>query len=103
MRPTTERSFSPGDRVAMVTRLYQGGRRRLEPVRVAVRIVGDDDRVALTEVLTLDSAAFGDLRQADYRLELPLDRLAPGEHLLTIEATVGEVSVRRDVRFAIQR
>jgi hypothetical protein len=36
---------------------------------------------------------------ADYRFHLPLSILAPGPHLLTIEATADGKSIRRDVRF----
>jgi hypothetical protein len=36
---------------------------------------------------------------ADYRFNLPLAILAPGPHLLTMEASADGTSIRRDVRF----
>jgi hypothetical protein len=38
---------------------------------------------------------------ADERLPLPIDKLAPGEYLLTISAKSGAVSAQRDVRFTV--
>jgi VWFA-related protein len=42
------------------------------------------------------------LRTADLRYALPFARLAPGEHLLTIEITLGDTQLRRDVRFQVR-
>jgi hypothetical protein len=42
------------------------------------------------------------LRSADVKYVLPLSRLSPGPHLLTIEATLGTTTVRRDVRFEVK-
>jgi hypothetical protein len=39
---------------------------------------------------------------ADYRLELPLERLPRGEYLLTIDGSVGPRTVRRGVRFTVR-
>jgi hypothetical protein len=33
---------------------------------------------------------------------LPIAQLQPGPHLLTIQATAGKASARRDVRFAVR-
>ena len=38
---------------------------------------------------------------ADYLLDLPLAQLAPGAHLLTIEASAGRPTVDRQVRFVV--
>ncbi|HEX5069701.1 MAG TPA: VWA domain-containing protein, partial [Vicinamibacterales bacterium] len=42
------------------------------------------------------------LRSADMKYAIPTARLAPGPHLLTIEATLGTTTIRRDVRFEIR-
>ena len=42
------------------------------------------------------------LRAADVQYRIPFDRLGPGPHLLTIEATMGGTTFRRDVRFGIK-
>jgi hypothetical protein len=39
---------------------------------------------------------------ADYVLELPVERLASGEYLLTIEAAQGERVARRGLRFKMR-
>ena len=42
------------------------------------------------------------LRTADVKYQVPLKTLAPGNYLLTIEATLGATTVRRDVRFRVK-
>jgi VWFA-related protein len=42
------------------------------------------------------------LSSADLRYPLPLDMLAAGEHLLTLEASTGSTVLRRDVRFVVR-
>jgi hypothetical protein len=73
------------------------------PVRVTARIVDGQDRTAFTTETTLEPSALGAQRQADYRLELPLDRLAAGEYLLTLAASTATTSARRDLRFTVRR
>jgi hypothetical protein len=50
----------------------------------------------------LAPAIFPEKRSADYQIDLPLARLAPGEYLLTINATLGKHEAKRDVRFAVK-
>ncbi len=100
---TTGRVFSSGERVAIVARVYQGRAKTLVPVRVTVRIVDAQDRTVSTTETTLDPTAFGTQRAADYRLDLPLDRLVGGEYLLTLDARTPTASARRDLRFIARR
>ena len=102
-RMTTDRVFSTSERIAVVARLYQSRARTLAPVRVTARIVDGQDRTASTTDTTLEPTAFGAQRYADYRLDLPLDRLAAGEYLLTLEANTATKSARRDLRFIVRR
>lgn len=103
-RPTAARTFAPGDPVALLARVYQGGSKPLAAVRMMVRIVDEQDRPVFTTDTTLDPKTF-DLRQrqADYRLDLPLGPLAAGEHLLRLEASAGAMSAHRDLRFTMRR
>jgi len=39
---------------------------------------------------------------ADVRYPVPIDTLTPGPYLLTIEATLGQTTIRRDVRFIVR-
>ncbi len=99
--PTTRREFTGGDEVVAFLRLYGGGRQGTGPVTVTARITDSADRVVFgtTEAVTL--AASGGLRVADFRLVLPIERLLPGPHLLTIEAMIGQAALRRDARFGV--
>ncbi len=102
-RMTTGRTFSPVERVAVVVRVYQGNAKTMSPVQIAARIVDGQDRTAYTIQTTLEPAAFAGQRHADYRLDLPLDRLAAGEYLLLLDASAGKTAARRDLRFTVRR
>jgi hypothetical protein len=99
--PTTRREFTGGDEVIAFLRVYDGGRQGNGPASVTARITDGADRVVFrtTEAVALTSV--GTLRVADYLLALPIERLLPGPHLLTIEATLGKDVVRRDARFDV--
>jgi hypothetical protein len=99
--PTTRREFTPGDQVVAFLRVYGGGRQGVGPASLTARIVDGGDRAVFrtTELVTLTSV--GNLRVADYRLALPIERLLPGPYLLTIEASLGNAVLRRDARFGV--
>jgi hypothetical protein len=103
VRTTTVRMFSPDDRVAAVTRVYQRRAKLVTPARVVARIVDGQDRQAFTAGATLEPLAFDAQRQADCRLDLPLGTLADGEYLLMLEVTTGAASARRTLRFSVRR
>jgi VWFA-related protein len=42
------------------------------------------------------------LRTADVNYAIPFQKLTPGPHLLTFEATLGATTIRRDVRFTVK-
>jgi hypothetical protein len=51
----------------------------------------------------VDAARFNGTRAADYQFDLPLDRLEPGLHLLSITASLSQGrTVRRDVVFRLR-
>ena len=100
---TTERHFTAGERVAVVARVYQGRTNKPLPVRMTARIVDIEDRAASTTDALLEPAAFSASRHADYRVDLPLDRLAAGEYLLVVEASAASTTVRRELRFAVRQ
>ena len=52
--------------------------------------------------MTLTPSAFSDRRTDDFRLSIPVTRLAPGEYLLTIEATAGLRQAGRAIRFVVR-
>jgi hypothetical protein len=100
--PTSEREFVRVDRVNAFVRVYQGGKAALAPVTVMIRILDAQGATVIEQSDTLDAHAFKAGRAADEKFALPLARLAPGEYLLTMEATLGKSTARRDVRFRVQ-
>jgi hypothetical protein len=42
-------------------------------------------------------------KATNYQFDVPVSKLAPGPHLLTVQATAGHHVVRRDVRFLVKR
>jgi CRP-like cAMP-binding protein len=105
--PTTQRAFAAADRVTAFLRVYQGGGflRPFQPITETVRITDAHDTVVYDDARRLTSRAFNAAtRGADVTLPLPLARLAPGEHLLTVRADVEgttQASVERKVRFSV--
>jgi VWFA-related protein len=101
--PTSQREFVASHQVRSFLRIYQGGRRPLAPVTMAVRIVDGLDGAVLGAVDTIGPDRFSPARAADYHFELPIARLAPGPYLLTFEATLpaGHLA-RRDVQFVVK-
>jgi VWFA-related protein len=100
--PTTRREFSPTDAVSGFVRVYQGGSSPLAPVPLAVRLVNERDDAIVAKKPSLAVDQFSVDRAADYRLDLPLQRLAPGSYLLSIGASIGKMTATREVRFRVQ-
>jgi hypothetical protein len=100
--PTAQRHFARTDRVTVFLRVYQQVGRPAQPAAVTSRIADVSDRVLSNEVATLTADRFTGNRGADYSVDLPMERLGNGEYLLTIEATQGQQTARRGVRFTVQ-
>jgi hypothetical protein len=101
--PTTSRDFTRGDRVRAWMRIFQGGEAAVAPVNIAARVLGADNVEPVTVNDVVDAARFDAGRAADYVLDLPLDRLEPGLHLLSITASLPQGrTVRRDVVFKLR-
>jgi VWFA-related protein len=100
--PTTARSFPRSGQAAAFVRIYQGGKDPLVPVQMHLRILDAAQRAVIDQTMTFDPGRFAPGRAADCPFQLPLDRLADGEHLLTVEASAGKETARRDVRFTVR-
>jgi hypothetical protein len=98
--PTTSRDFLKSDHATVFMRLYEPG--KSVPIVLAVRIANRDQRLLVDRTETIGQDRFGAAHAADYRLDLPLDTLASGPYLLTLEATMGTTTMRRDVRFSVR-
>ncbi len=99
--PTAQRHFARTDHVTAFLRVYQRIGKPAQPTTMTVRIVDVTDRVLVNEVATLTADRFATGHGADHRIDLPVERLSGGEYLLTLEATQGEYTARRGVRFTI--
>jgi VWFA-related protein len=100
--PTSRRAFLRGETVTVFARVYQGGQTPLADVVTQVRVVNTDAKAVFSGTATLAAAEFGDTRSTELKLDVPLQRLAPGEYLLTLDATSGKRAARRDVRFTVR-
>jgi hypothetical protein len=99
--PTTRRTFGTSDSVQGFVRVYQGGSAPLAPATIVTTIRTATDEMVFNRSQPVGSDEFGADRALDYRFELPMARLKPGPHLLTIDVT-GPASARRDVRFDVR-
>jgi len=100
--PTTRREFTADDGATVFARLYQGGRNALAPVTVRTRIEDGTGAIASDTTDVFEPGRFVADRSAEYRIALPLDRLAAGLYLLTIDAQAGKASARRTVTFSVR-
>jgi VWFA-related protein len=100
--PTTVREFARSATVRAFVRVYQAGGRRLAPIELRSRIRNAEEREVFSRRETFAAEAFAGVHSADYQLDLPMPELAPGPHLLTIEARRDRAVVRRDVRFLVR-
>jgi hypothetical protein len=100
--PTAQREFTAEEQVSAFLRVYQGGKGQLSPVVVTTRIVDARDNDVFGKTETLGQDRFGPSRAADYRLTLALATLVRGPYLLSISATRGTLTARRDVRFTLR-
>lgn len=102
--PTTARSFARADQVQAFLQIYQGTERTdaLQPVSMRVRIIDTQDVAVRDQSLVLDLAQFAANRTATSSLTLPVQNLSSGEYLLRVEATMGERTAGRAVRFRVR-
>ena len=99
--PTALRDFFSGQHVTAFLRVYQGGKTPILPVSLRAQILDSRNMKVYDADQTLDRDRFNANRAAESRVELPIDRLAPGPYLFTLQATDPTGTVKRDVRFQI--
>lgn len=100
--PSTRREFVSSDQVRAFVRMYQGLTRALMPGYAVAEILDGDDRSVYRQETRLESAGFGASRAVDFSIDVPVDRLAPGPYVLSVEARHGNETARRDVRFTVR-
>jgi hypothetical protein len=99
--PTARRTFARAEQASAFVRVQQGGNRS-DPVTIVGRIVDTDGHVVRDDTQTFAADRFAATRGADYQLDLRVADLSPGDYLLSIEATSGKKSQRRNVRFSVR-
>lgn len=100
--PTSRRDFERGDRATAFLRIYRS-RKESQTVEITARVTDANGREVTSERASLGAERFtGPHRSADFSYQLPLQRIRPGAHLLTIEATAAGATARRDIRFSVR-
>jgi VWFA-related protein len=100
--PTARREFARTSRASVFLRVYQRAKNAPQPVSVTAQIQDTAGRALMKDAATLEATQFASSHAADYRIALPLERLNPGEYLMSLEAAQGEHSARRAVRFTVR-
>ena len=118
--PTARRTFSSTDRLTAFARIYQGGqtsaaapdpdpsRRRqtgpvLQTVQLSILVTDSQGTVRFRRAEAAPGDIFGaNDRMAEFKMDIPLKDLTPGEYLLTMDATSSRGAARRDVRFTVR-
>jgi hypothetical protein len=101
MPPTARREFRPQTPVRSFLRLYQHGGTP-QAVRLNATIRDIADRIVFDQITVIDAAAFSRTGSADYTLDLPVSKLDAGDHLLTIDAQLGDRAISRESRFTVR-
>jgi VWFA-related protein len=98
--PTTRRDFERSDRAKAFVRIYRSARQPGGRVDVTARVTDANgtEVASKTDVVAVNDAG----RSADYTYDVPIRTLSPGAYLLTIEARLGSIAARRDVRFSVR-
>jgi VWFA-related protein len=100
--PSARREFGSGEEVTAFLRIYQRGRTPALPVRITARVLDRSGSSVWSSAEDIGRERFAATGEADYRVELPVSTLEPGQYLLEIAAADGRSTVRRELRFERQ-
>ncbi len=101
--PTAERVFDRRGHASAFLRVYQGGTSPIQSLALHVTILNDKGETMLDRDDAIGAASVdAKTRAADERVALPLDKLPPGDYLLTVETSRDKMAARRDVRFTVR-
>ena len=100
--PMTSRQFAGDAKIVGLVELYQAGAGEPKPVPVWLTIKNDRQQSVSQQSSTIDPAQFAGGHGAQFRFELPLSKLAPGEYLLTVETASEKTKIQRNVRFVVK-
>lgn len=103
--PTALRTFQADDELALFAQVYYRLGKPPYTVEIATSIATDDGRVVFADRATLDSSEqSGAMSIHDFVARVPLAGFAPGDYILTVEATshlTADNPAVRTVRFTV--
>jgi VWFA-related protein len=102
VRPTSRRTFAATDRVTAFTRVHQGGKAPIAPIRLRLTLRNAANVQIAEEQHDIDPSHFTSARFADVVLDVPTARLLAGQYLITVEGGSGTATVRRHSRFEVR-
>jgi VWFA-related protein len=101
--PTTARMFSASAPAWAFLRVYRGADKdATQPVNIETSVLDSGGKRVKHQSEALRDAAFAG-RNADVRLGLPLENLAPGRYVLRIDAKQGRSDASRAIAFEVVR
>jgi VWFA-related protein len=101
--PGNTRLFGSSDPVSAFVRVFQAGAPTPAPITMTTRIFDSRNAEVFRSATTLPADAFASGAGGDYQIALPLDRMSPGPHLLSVSAGRPDGRmVREDVVFRIR-
>jgi hypothetical protein len=99
--PTARRTFARHESVTVITQAWEG-RGGTDPIAASARVGDAAGRTVWRQDAVLSKGAPGTSQSAVHSVALPLDQLAPGEYVFTIELARGSHVLQRHVRFTVQ-
>jgi VWFA-related protein len=106
LTPTAVRTFSRSNRVKAFLSVHQGGKGGLMGLPMTVSILDSRGSTVFEARETLETGQFTVNRTSGYLFDLPLTRLQPGPHLLTVQVQNGPAAAApaavRNLRFSVQ-
>ena len=100
--PTSNRDFSASQVLTGFLRVYQAGSERV-PVAITAELFDASDVRHYENAQTIEATGFEPDGGAPLRFDVPLSRLKPGPHLLSVTARLpGGRTARRDVVFRVR-
>ncbi len=99
---TTARVFQQNASVSAVVQIAQIEADRPAGVTLTATVIDRDGAEVTRATREIPAEVFAPTRIVDHREPLPLETLAPGEYLLSLEAATGEESASSVVRFRVE-
>ena len=100
--PTTQREFTHSSLVRGFVRIYQGDKAPVVPVTIHTTVLDEQSKTVFDHSETVAVDRFGDNRNSDVRIDVPVASLSPGFYRLRVEAFAESRITHRDVIFTVK-